>query len=148
MLEMLGHLAQASVRLRWNPQEDELWARMDPGQLELVLVNLFLNACEAIEGSGEITITSGRCGIASELLPNIFDPFFTTKGSGEQKGLGLSTVYGVVRQANGCVDVKTEEGAGTTITISLPRTAGIHIPLPFQEGRFSHEDAGAHSHFP
>lgn len=162
MFEMLENLLPESVTLDCDLQEEELWARMDPGQLELVLMNLFMNALEAIENcprkSGSITVKSESyridsaeirvsgaiqtpgdyiritvadtgCGIASEMVPHIFDPFFTTKEGGSQKGLGLSTVYGLVRQSNGCVEVETEEEKGTTMHISLPRAKGVDIPL-------------------
>jgi two-component system NtrC family sensor kinase len=109
----------------------------DANQLEQVLVNLSLNACEAMPGGGTLSIsTSGRnsevtvaiadngTGIPGENLDKIFDPFFTTKPAGKGTGLGLSVSYGIVRQHGGTMEVQSDEGKGTTFTVVLPAVSG------------------------
>jgi PAS domain S-box-containing protein len=106
----------------------------DPTALEQVLLNLILNARDAVDGRGEILIETDLVtghpdqirlrvhdtgpGIPAEVLPRIFDPFFTTKSSGT--GLGLSISYGIVREHGGTVDVHSEPGRGTTFVLSFP----------------------------
>jgi two-component system, cell cycle sensor histidine kinase and response regulator CckA len=120
------------------------------GQLEQVIMNLAVNAQDAMPGGGVLTITTGLtdrlpsglqpqpaeqpaaehyivlsvgdtgCGIEAELLPQIFDPFFTTKGKHEGTGLGLATVYGIVKQHRGEITVTSRSGAGAEFTIYLP----------------------------
>lgn len=126
---------------------------MDPSQIDQILVNLCVNARDAIEGSGKITIETGTavfgadycakhadfvegdyvllavsdngCGMDQETVSNLFEPFFTTKKMGEGTGLGLATVYGIVKQNNGFINVYSEPDHGTTFKIYLPRyTAG------------------------
>lgn len=156
---MLTSLVPSSIHYVWRPQSGQaLWVHMDSSQLEQVVTNLFLNARDAIDDAGRVSIScrlnrvepadlhpSNPCqapgdyvsivvtdtgrGIASELLPHIFEPFFTTKKTGEGSGLGLSAVYGIVRQNNGYVEVETEEGNGTSVTVSLPcllRESDVH----------------------
>ena len=126
-----------SVDYRIAPQ---LWpVEVDPSQLEVALLNIVLNARDAMPGGGRIIISveneTGRdgdrvrisvadtgSGIAPELLSNIFDPFFTTKGVGKGTGLGLSQVYGFTRSSGGDVQVESEPGKGATISLLLPRT--------------------------
>ncbi len=124
----------------------------DAGQLNQVMVNLAVNARDAMPHGGKIffvtakhernTATTGRfageplrtdisifvhdtgSGISAEVLPHIFDPFFTTKPQGKGTGLGLSTVYGIVKQSNGEILVTSEPGRGTTFEIVLPALAG------------------------
>jgi PAS domain S-box-containing protein len=126
----------------------EPWlTHIDPGQFEQVLLNLVVNARDAMPGGGEIRIgtsnvtierpppgcealASGRyavlsvsdegCGMAPEVLSRIFEPFFTTKDKGKGTGLGLSTAYGIVEQARGRIAVASEPGKGTTFTVYLP----------------------------
>lgn len=157
MFTMLQRLIGEDVTLVWKPQED-LWpVKMDPSQLDQLLVNLCINARDAIDNVGTIIIETGchvfdaaycashlefrpgdyvclvisdnGCGMDKETLTHIFEPFFTTKGVGKGTGLGLATVYGVVKQNNGFVNVYSEPGQGTTFTIYLPRYVGGGIQL-------------------
>ncbi len=123
--------------------------RIDPGQLEQVILNLVVNARDAMPGGGrllvetsnEVSAAEGRageplsrsvvlrvsdtgCGIAPEVLSKIFVPFFTTKERGKGTGLGLSTVFGIVQQAKGTIAVASEPGKGATFTIQLPACDG------------------------
>lgn len=122
-------------------------AFVDPGQLDNALLNLALNARDAITGPGRIVfnvsdlmlledeareralepgwfvcveVEDTGCGIAAETLPRLFDPFFTTKDFGMGSGLGLSMVYGFIRQSKGAIDIQSEPGSGTRATILLP----------------------------
>jgi two-component system, NtrC family, sensor kinase len=107
---------------------------VDPPQIQQVLVNLFINAIQAMEGGGQLfidasydqehdqvvlTVRDTGTGIKKEILPNIFDPFFTTKST-KGTGLGLSVSYGIIRQHHGEISVESEEGKGTTFIIKIP----------------------------
>ena len=105
----------------------------DMNPLQQVLLNLALNACTAMPKGGRLTIrtTAGEgrvilrvadtgCGIKEELLERIFEPFFTTQPVGKGTGLGLSVTFGIVEQHNGTIEVESQEGKGSTFTISLP----------------------------
>ncbi len=110
----------------------------DPGQLGQVILNLMVNACDAMPNGGRISIETKNArletgeyvmlsiadtgeGIDPKNLPKIFEPFFTTKETGKGTGLGLSTVYGIVQQCGGVVTVESEVGVGTTFRIYIPR---------------------------
>ena len=105
----------------------------DRHMLEQVLMNLILNAVQAIHGEGVVTVRSGHdgpwctievedtgCGIPPDVLPKIFDPFFTTKGQGEGTGLGLSVSLGIVERHGGEIAVKSQVSRGTTFIVRLP----------------------------
>jgi PAS domain S-box-containing protein len=122
----------------------------DPGKVEQILVNLAVNARDAMPGGGRLTIDTGTvmvdadaaaqrpglkdgphvllrvsdtgCGMPPEIIRQAFEPFFTTKAKGEGTGLGLATVYGIVTQADGHVQISSTPGAGTTFTVLLPAT--------------------------
>lgn len=152
MLKMLRRLLGEDIDLAWLP-EAALWpVHLDPSQVDQLLVNLCVNARDAIAGQGKITIETKRttfdkaycaehadvvigdfvllavsddgCGIDREIMDKVFDPFFTTKGAGQGTGLGLATVYGIVKQNNGFINVYSEPGQGTTFKIYLPRYEG------------------------
>ncbi len=115
----------------------------DSSQLEQVLMNLVINARDALAGPGTITITTAAiddaielavsdtgCGIPAEIIPRIFEPFFTTKPSHRGTGLGLATVYGIVSGLAGTVMVTSKVGEGTTFRIRVPRAATVRAPRP------------------
>jgi len=149
MLKMLRRLMGEDIDLLWKPGLD-LWPiRVDPSQIDQVLANLCVNARDAVVGVGKVTIETGNvtldeaycrdhagffpgryvrlavsdngCGMEKEVLEHLFEPFFTTKELGKGTGLGLATVYGIVRQNRGFINVYSEPGQGTTFKIYLPR---------------------------
>ncbi|MFH0729803.1 MAG: PAS domain S-box protein [Pseudomonadota bacterium] len=153
MLKMLRRLIGEDIDLSWLPESD-LWpVKMDPSQIDQMLANLCINARDAIAGVGKITIETGMtsfdeaycagnagfvpgefvllslsdngCGMDRETVARIFEPFFTTKDVGHGTGLGLATVYGIVKQNNGFINVYSEPGQGTTFKIYLPRHKDI-----------------------
>jgi hemerythrin-like metal-binding protein/PAS domain S-box-containing protein len=152
MLKLLRHLIGENINLAWRPAEALMTVSIDPSQIDQILVNLCVNARDAINGTGNVTVSSknvtlddayctehpnatpGRyvlitvvddgCGMDKDTLAHVFEPFFTTKGSGKGTGLGLATVYGIVRQNNGYIDVHTEVNEGTTFRVYLPQFAG------------------------
>jgi signal transduction histidine kinase len=134
-LALLGRQATfQNVRTTRRLQEALPPVFIDPGQLQSALMNVIMNAVDAMEGNGELTIETtvdeagaqvliairdtGR-GIPDKIKPLIFEPFFTTKEPGEGTGLGLAIVYGVVKGAGGRISVDSSPG-GTTFTIRLP----------------------------
>jgi len=152
MFKMLQRLIGEDIHINWKSEAD-LWpVKVDPSQIDQILANLCINARDAVAGNGNIMIETGNsvidenycahltgfipgdyvrlavsddgCGMDKETLAHIFEPFFTTKGIGEGTGLGLATVYGVVKQNNGFIYAYSEPGSGTTFTIYLPRHVG------------------------
>lgn len=149
MLKMLRRLIGEDIELVWKPAPQVWTIRIDPSQVDQILANLVVNARDAIDQTGRIIITTGNLvcdeaycanlaecapgeytclclsdngsGMDSQTLANIFEPFFTTKKEGHGTGLGLATVYGIVRQNGGFVSVYSEPGQGTTFKIHLPR---------------------------
>lgn len=149
MLSMLQRLIGENIEMLWHPG-DEVWTvKMDLSQIDQVLVNLVANARDSISDKGQITIETGNvemdedycflrrgfvpgqyvmmavsdngCGMDSEIQKNLFEPFFTTKEKGMGTGLGLATIYGIVKQNNGFINVYSEPNVGTTLKIYLPR---------------------------
>ena len=149
MLKMLRRLIGENTDLLWNPAGD-LWpVKMDPTQIDQILANLCVNARDAIDGIGSITIktqntalddthckgstdappgnylmlsiSDNGCGMDKELLEHIFEPFFTSKALYKGTGLGLATIYGIVKQNSGIITVDSAPGKGTAFKIYLPR---------------------------
>jgi CheY-like chemotaxis protein len=134
--ELLRRTLGEHVTLTFRPEPDLPTVNCDPAQMEQLLVNLALNARDAMPSGGDLVIDTGRhddrvrlrvcdsgCGMPADVLERAFEPFFTTKGSGEGTGLGLASVYGIVTQAGGEVLMTSEAGIGTTVTVLLP--AGV-----------------------
>ncbi|MBF0390142.1 MAG: response regulator [Desulfamplus sp.] len=171
MLKMVGRLIGENIALRWQPQGKELWdVKIDPSQLDQILANLCVNARDAIDGVGNVliatsnvncdkvycskypyvipgdyvllTVSDDGCGMEKDILNNMFEPFFTTKEFGKGTGLGLATVYGIVKQNNGFIDVQSEMGKGTTFKIYLPR----HIENVPQIEEEERKEPVAHGH--
>jgi PAS domain S-box-containing protein len=151
MIRMLRRLIGEDIKLCWVPGNN-LWpVRMDATQINQILANLVVNSRDAIDGVGTITletdnavfdevycqkfdgvvpgeyvllaVTDTGSGMDPGIMENLFDPFFTTKELGKGTGLGLATVYGIVKQNNGFIDVFSEPGQGTTFKIYIPRHA-------------------------
>ena len=149
----LDRLLRGSLRghhtLVLAPSPSSCWLLADRGQLEQVLMNLVINARDALDRSGTITVTTRAldgavelavtdtgCGMTEEIVAQIFEPFFTTKASHEGTGLGLATVYGVVQGLGGTIDVASAVGQGTTFTISLP-SSPAHAERDWSHGRLA-----------
>jgi PAS domain S-box-containing protein len=126
-------LAAKKIRLDRQLQRDLPALMVDRHMMEQVLMNLVLNAVQAIkdggaitigtqarDGSCEVTVEDTGCGIPAHVLPHIFDPFFTTKGTGEGTGLGLSVSLGIVERHGGQILVESEVGKGSVFTVRLP----------------------------
>ncbi|MCB2183759.1 MAG: response regulator [Desulfobulbaceae bacterium] len=152
MLKMFRRLIGEDIDLAWRPAPDVWSVKIDPSQVDQILVNLCVNARDAIADVGKVTIETQNMsidedysalhpdffpgeyvlltvsddgyGIATENLDMIFEPFFTTKGIGKGTGLGLATVYGIVKQNKGFINVYSETENGTTFKIYLPRHKG------------------------
>jgi signal transduction histidine kinase len=147
-VELLQLTLPANVTINLKLGKDEYIVNADPTHMQQILINLALNALDAMPEGGELGIGLGRfrlvspdeapspgmeagewvqvsvsdtgTGIPSEVLPHLFEPFFTTKAPGKGTGLGLAQVHGLVQQHHGHIDVETQEGKGTTFIIYLP----------------------------
>jgi PAS domain S-box-containing protein len=140
-LLLLEHqLAQGNVKVDLDLQPALPRVKGDPGKLQQVFLNLFLNARDAMESGGRLLVTSfsedgaarvsvadSGSGIASENLPRIFDPFFTTKAARKGTGLGLSVSYGIVREHGGNIEVESRIGAGTRFLLVFPVAGGAAV---------------------
>jgi PAS domain S-box-containing protein len=170
MLNMLRRLIGENIDLVWAPNPELGRVKVDPSQIDQILANLCVNARDAIAGKGTLTIETARitfdeaecaqhagfvpgeyamlsvrddgCGMDNETQVNLFEPFFTTKGVGQGTGLGLATVYGIVKQNHGFICVESAPGKGSTFQIYLPRhlgvqdsPAGAHAAKPASPGQ-------------
>ena len=149
ILSMLKRLIGEDIQLSFDPGKD-LWpVRIDPSQVDQILANMCVNARDAIKGGGCIAIRTDNmeldeiycrghegcrpgghvmmvvsdtgCGISKEAMEYIFEPFYTSKEAGKGTGLGLATVYGILKQNDGFINVYSEPGQGTVFRIYLPR---------------------------
>jgi signal transduction histidine kinase len=124
-----------NVKIEKDMSDDTLMIRADKNQLTQVIINLVMNAVDAMERKGTLTfrtflnkskrrvcieVSDTGCGIPEENLSKVFDPFFTTKGQEKGTGLGLSTSYGIVQENDGHISIKETGSAGTTFLIELP----------------------------
>lgn len=155
---LLHQFLPGDIELSLDLQAPEACALIDPGQLEQVIMNLVLNARDALEESGrielstrvlgssdeaeegptsavqettdqiELRVRDNGCGIPAEVLPHIFDPFFTTKDPGRGTGLGLASVHGIVQQAGGVIEVGKAGAQGSEFLIRLPRSRAESVP--------------------
>ena len=151
MAGMVRRLAGEAVVTEVEADDRPLWVTVDPGQVSQVVLNLAANARDAMGGRGNFRLRAARVivdaatpglrdelppgnyvcltavddgtGIAASDLPHVFEPFFTTKAAGRGTGLGLATVYGIVRQSGGSIGVTSNDGAGTCFAIYLPEAA-------------------------
>ena len=149
MLKMLSRLIGEEINLVWKPGADVWPVKMDPSQIDQLLANLCINARDAITGIGKVTIETSNmtldrayctvhpgfrpgeyvilavsddgCGITEDIKDHLFEPYFTTKDTGKGTGLGLATVYGIVKQNQGFIDVYSKPGNGSTFKIYLAR---------------------------
>jgi two-component system, cell cycle sensor histidine kinase and response regulator CckA len=165
--KMLGRLIGEDIELLFKPAENLWKARLDPSQVGQVLANLSVNARDAIRGVGKVTIETANAtldqsfcsshisvtpgdyvilsfsdtgiGMDEETLEHLFEPFFTTKKAGEGTGLGLSTVFGIVKQNEGHILVSSTPGAGATFTIYFPRYQGQGEKAPERDGEVNIE---------
>ncbi len=169
MNNMLRRLIGEDVDLVVVPGAGLWRVKADPGQIEQVIVNLVVNARDAMPGGGRLTIETSNAlidsstaaerlslppgpyavltvadtgeGMTREALSHLFEPFFTTKAPGKGTGLGLATVYGIVAQSGGAIDVASAPGRGTTLTVYLPRVEA-EVERPPAEARGTEEHAG------
>jgi PAS domain S-box-containing protein len=160
MLTMLRRLIGEDVDLVWRPGADLWKVNIDPSQIDQLLANLVVNARDAIADTGTITLETENAtldesycaghvgfapgeyvllavsdtgtGMSKEVLQNVFEPFFTTKDVGKGTGLGLATVYGIVKQNNGFINAYSELDHGTIFKIYLPRFQAETVEAPAQ----------------
>ncbi len=161
MLTMLRRLIGEDIHLAWLPGRNLGPVNMDPSQLDQILANLFVNARDAIADTGKVTIETDNAafdeaycrvhadfapgeyvmlavsdngsGMDAETMAHLFEPFFTTKEMGKGTGLGLATIYGIVKQNSGFINVYSEPGQGTTFKVYLPRHGGNAPPTPKED---------------
>ena len=154
-IRMWGGLIGENIEMEFAPAPDLCSVEADPRQIELVLMNLVVNARDAMPRGGRVLIETSHvtlagseaderdvaaghyarisvadtgCGMDQATRQRIFEPFFTTKEKGKGTGLGLATVYGIVKQHGGGITVRSEPGAGTTFDVLLPAAAGHGDP--------------------
>lgn len=160
MLKMLRRLIGENIDLAWLPTQVECPIKIDPVQVDQILANLCVNARDAIADVGKVTIETENTvfdesycaqnagftvgeyvllavsddghGMAKDIVDRIFEPFFTSKAPGCGTGLGLSTVYGIVKQNNGFIKVYSEPDNGTTFRIYFPRQTGQTVDAKWE----------------
>jgi len=163
LLTMLQRLIGEDIQLGWQSTPEQCLLNIDPSQIDQLLTNLCVNARDAIENTGRITIETSICsfdaddcaanpeavpgefvllvisddgkGMDQEVLAHIFEPFYTTKKQGKGTGLGLSTVYGIVKQNNGFINIYSEPDKGTTFSVHLPLFSGKIIQKQSEDAK-------------
>lgn len=156
LLDLMQRTIRANIEIRTNLTGYGARIFADRGQIEQILINFAVNAQDAVKGNGNIVIETGNvtiddefarmnpgtkpgphvllsftdngCGMSEEVLSHIFEPFYTTKPVGQGTGLGLATVYGIVKQHNGWVKVESQVGKGTSFLLYFPRQAAKAKP--------------------
>ena len=152
ILKLVRRMVGEDIAVTWLPGQAVWPVEFDPSQLDQILMNLCVNARDAIRGTGKVTIETANvtldnaycldhkgcvsgeyvmlaigddgCGMTKDVLDHLFEPFFTTKDVGHGTGMGLASVYGIVKQNSGYIDVYSEPGMGTKVKVYLPRFAG------------------------
>jgi PAS domain S-box-containing protein len=146
-VRLLRRLLRENIELRFEPTVDHLPLIADPGQIEQVVMNLAVNACDAMPSGGQLALSTGLAGgsawlevadtgegIPEEIRDQLFEPFFTTKERGKGTGLGLSVVQGIVSRLGGTIDLESTVGEGTTVRVTFPITPPTgHIMRPVGE---------------
>jgi len=137
MKNMLSRLLKENISIHLEVYQEKLFVKTNPDKIEQAVMNMVVNAVDALPDGGKIIIQTGRTmvkgspgvflsvsdngdGISKKIQPHVFDPFFTTKSRDKGTGLGLSTVYGIMKQCKGNVSLKSEQGRGTEIILSFP----------------------------
>ncbi len=164
LAELMRHSLPATLTLSIEAQSPAWAAWIDVGQLENAIINLVMNARDAMEGQSgvirlrtwnqRVTRSDGRrqdmvaldvidsgCGMSQAIKAQVFEPFFTTKPTGSGSGLGLSMVYGFVRQSGGRVEIESAPGHGTTVRLHLPRATQQAVALPEPEATPNRDSA-------
>ena len=157
-LKMLRRLIGEDIDVVWMPGKNLWHVKMDPAQIDQILANLCANARDSIASVGKVTLETGNvvldeafcatcadstpgeyimlavsdngCGMDASTLEHLYEPFFTTKEVGKGTGLGLATVYGIVKQNKGFITIHSEPGHGTTFRIYMPRFDGQLVVVP------------------
>ena len=147
MKKFLGRMVREDIRIEVTLDPEQIMVEADPGQIEQVLMNLVVNARDAMEHGGTLwietsnTVRDGQryavlcvtdtgTGMTADVRQRIFEPFFTTKEPGSGTGLGLAIVHGIVEQADGWIEVDSEPGAGTTFRVYLPSAEAAKAAAP------------------
>ena len=155
MQDLVARAVGSGIRIELDLQADGWSVWGDRAQLESALVNMAINARDAMEGAGtlciataqvtlaereigqcaagehvSLTVSDTGCGMSPQVLERVFEPFFTTKAVGKGTGLGMSQIFGCAAQCRGVIDVQSVEGEGTTIRLLLPRHEGNGEPVP------------------
>ncbi len=147
MYPMLRRLIGEQVEFRLVSDGQPAVILADPGQMSQVIMNLALNARDAMSRGGKLDLEVARSpaaeivlevrdngvGMDAETLSHVFEPFFTTKGVGHGTGLGMATVYGIVTQSGGRIGITSTPGVGTTVRISIPEAAGVPVAPPVSD---------------
>ncbi|MBJ2216820.1 GAF domain-containing hybrid sensor histidine kinase/response regulator [Pseudomonas sp. MF7453] len=170
--EMLESVTGARIHVQVQLPDQPCYARIDPSQLETALINIALNARDAMDGQGTLTLKVAAqqalprirgdaesrlpyitisladtgTGIAADTIDRIFEPFFTTKAVGKGTGLGLSQVFGFAKQSGGNIDVASTLGQGTVFTLYLPQVEGEAAPQQDEQEQLAPPQDAAQRH--